>query len=250
MKRLKDKVILITGAAKGQGAYEAHLFALEGATVILADVDVNACDAIQKQIESEGGKSISIRLDVTDEAEWKTCASQIEKTYGGLNVLVNNAGIYSRTPIVDASVHEFERIIAVNLKGVFLGTKYSIPLIKALGYGSIVNISSTAGLVGNHGGGAYGASKGGVRSFTKYTAIQHAKDKIRANSVHPGPIDTGMIAGSLSTEEGRASSISKIPLGRIGTTKDVAMAVMFLASDESSFITGAEIVVDGGLTAQ
>ena len=250
MGRLENKVVLITGAGKGQGAYEAEVFASEGASVILADVDIQACNAVQKEIEYRQGNASSICLDVTSESEWQTCIMEIDKMYGRLDVLVNNAGIYSRVPIIDSSLNEFQHIIDVNLKGVFLGTKYSIPLMKKVGSGSIVNISSTAGLVGNQGGGAYGASKGGVRLLTKYTAIQHAKDKIRANSVHPGPIDTDMIADNLSTKEGRAASISKIPLGRIGNSKDVAMAVMFLASDESSFITGSEIVVDGGLTAQ
>lgn len=250
MGRLENKVVLITGAGKGQGAYEAELFASEGASVILADVDIQACNAVQKKIEYREGNAISIYLDVTSESGWQTCIMEIDKKYGRLDVLVNNAGIYSRVPIIDSSLGEFQHIIDVNLKGVFLGTKYSIPLMKKVGSGSIVNISSTAGLVGNQGGGAYGASKGGVRLLTKYTAIQHAEDKIRANSVHPGPIDTDMIAENLSTEEGRAASVSKIPLGRIGNSKDVAMAVMFLASDESSFVTGSEIVVDGGLTAQ
>ena len=250
MGRLENKVVLITGAGKGQGAYEAEVFASEGASVVLADVDIRACNAVQKQIEYRGGNAISIYLDVTSESDWQTCIKEIDKKYGRLDVLVNNAGIYSRVPIIDSSLGEFQHIIDVNLKGVFLGTKYSIPLMKKFGSGSIVNISSTAGLVGNQGGGAYGASKGGVRLLTKYTAIQHAEDKIRANSVHPGPIDTDMIKENLSTKEGRAASISKIPLGRIGNSKDVAMAVMFLASDESSFVTGSEIVVDGGLTAQ
>ena len=183
MDRLRNKITLITGAAKGQGAYEADIFASEGATVILADVDIQACKAIQKKIESAGGKAISLHLDVTSESDWKRCVRDIERTFGGLNVLVNNAGIYSRVPILKSSVKEFEQIIDVNLKGVFLGTKYSIPLMQIFGSGSIVNISSTAGLVGNQGGGAYGASKGGVRLFTKYTAIQHAKDKIRAKKM-------------------------------------------------------------------
>ena len=250
MGRLQDKVTLITGAGKGQGAYEAELFASEGAKVVLADVDLESCIEIQKRIESKGGHAISMGLDVTSESEWIKCIRRIQNTYNALHVLVNNAGIYSRIPIMDASTKEFQQIIDVNLKGVFLGTKHSIPLMKKSDFSSIINISSTAGLVGNQGGGAYGASKGGVRLFTKYTAIQHANDGIRANSVHPGPIDTDMIAENLSTKEGRASSISKIPLGRIGNSHDVAMAVLFLASDESSFVTGSEIVVDGGLTAQ
>ena len=171
------------------------------------------------------------------------------ETFGSLNVLVNNAGIYSRTPIVESSLKEFQKILDVNLNGVFLGTKHAIPAMIESGGGSIINISSTAGIVGNMGSGSYGASKGGVRSFTKYTAIQHAKHNIRANSVHPGPIDTEMISENISSSEGRALSESKIPLGRIGNIEDVAMGVLYLASDESSFVTGSELIIDGGLTA-
>ena len=145
---------------------------------------------------------------------------------------------------------DFNNIISVNLTGLFLGTKHSIPILRKAGGGSIVNMSSTAGLVGNSGSGAYGASKGGVRSFTKYTAVQHAMENIRANSIHPGPIETDMLAEKLSNIESRSASESKIPMGRIGTIKEVAMAILFLASDESSYITGAELVVDGGLTAR
>ena len=170
--------------------------------------------------------------------------------YQHLDILVNNAGIYSKVPIEEASVEEFDLIMSVNLKGVFLGTKYAIPEMRRSGNGSIINISSTAGLVGNQTGGAYGASKGGVRLFTKFTAIQHAPDNIRANSVHPGPIDTDMIADNLATPEVRQSSINRIPMGRIGTIEDVAMGVLFLASDESSYMTGSELVIDGGITAQ
>ena len=145
---------------------------------------------------------------------------------------------------------DFNNIISVNLTGLFLGTKHSIPILRKAGGGSIVNMSSTAGLVGNSGSGAYGASKGGVRSFTKYTAVQHAMENIRANSIHPGPIETDMLAEKLSDIESRSASESKIPMGRIGTIEEVAMAILFLASDESSYITGAELVVDGGLTAR
>ena len=158
--------------------------------------------------------------------------------------------IYSRVPIENTSVEEFDRILEVNLRGVFLGTKHIIPAMRASGGGSIINISSTAGIVGNVGSGAYGASKGGVRSFTKYTAIQHAPDGIRANSVHPGPIDTDMISDNLSTVEGRKSTESRIPMGRVGSIEDVAMGVLFLATDESSYMTGSELVIDGGMTAQ
>ena len=247
--RLSDKIILITGAGRGQGAYEAKLFSQEGAIVVLGDIDIYSCETIAQEISSKGGRVDYGSLDVTNESDWSDIVNKCANTFGGIDALVNNAGIYSRTPIVSTSKEEFQRIVDVNLQGTFLGTKSVIPIMRDCGGGSIVNISSTAGLVGNMGSGAYGASKGGIRSLTKYTAIQHAKDNIRVNSVHPGPIDTKMISDNLSTPEGRASSLSRIPLGRIGNITDVAMCVLFLCSDESSYITGSEIVIDGGLTA-
>ena len=189
-------------------------------------------------------------LDVTSEPDWIGVIEQTAEFFGKLDILVNNAGIYSRVPIENASVEEFDHILEVNLRGVFLGTKHAIPAMRTSGGGSIINISSTAGIVGNVGSGAYGASKGGVRSFTKYTAIQHAYEGIRANSVHPGPIDTDMISDNLSTAEGRKSTESRIPMGRVGSIEDVAMGVLFLATDESSYMTGSELVIDGGMTAQ
>ena len=248
--RLTNKVVLITGAGHGQGEYEAKLFADHGASVILGDIDQESCERAAHTIVSKGGKALSVKLDVTSESEWESAITLAITHFNNLHVLVNNAGIYSRVPIEKASSDEFSRIIDVNLKGIFLGTKHAIPAMRTSGGGSIINISSTAGLVGNMSGGAYGASKGGVRSFTKFTAIQCAKDGIRANSVHPGPIDTDMIAENLSTPEGRAASESRIPLGRIGKIDDVAMGVLFLASDESSYMTGSELVIDGGMTAQ
>ena len=250
MGRLDNKVAIISGAAKGQGAFEAALFASEGAKVVLADIDIGACEANARDIVKNKGIASAIHLDVTSSESWTNCIKFTVEKYQSLDVLVNNAGIYSKVPIEEASDEEFDLIMSVNLKGVFLGTKYAIPELRKAGGGSIVNISSTAGLVGNQGGGAYGASKGGVRLFTKFTAIQHAPDNIRANSVHPGPIDTDMIADNLSTQEGRQNSISRIPLGRIGTIEDVALGVLFLASDESSYMTGSELVIDGGITAQ
>ncbi|SVA47660.1 uncharacterized protein METZ01_LOCUS100514 [marine metagenome] len=250
MRRLENKVALITGAGRGQGEYESKLFAEEGASVVLCDVDADSCERITADIISKGGKAASFKLDVTSEEGWISAIDFATNLFGNLDILVNNAGIYSRVPIREASEKEFDRILSVNLKGVFLGTKQSIPAMIASGGGSIINISSTAGLVGNTGSGAYGASKGGVRALTKYTAVQHAVDRIRANSVHPGPIETEMIADNLSTPEGRALSESRIPLGRIGRIEDVAMGVLFLASDESSYMTGSELVIDGGITAQ
>ena len=248
--RLKNKVAIITGAAKGQGEFEARLCASEGATVVLCDIDVEACGKTAEEISSSGGSAVSMTLDVTSEPNWIGVIEQTVEFFGKLDILVNNAGIYSRVPIENASVEEFDHILEVNLRGVFLGTKHAIPAMRTSGGGSIINISSTAGIVGNVGSGAYGASKGGVRSFTKYTAIQHASEGIRANSVHPGPIDTDMISDNLSTAEGRKSTESRIPMGRVGSIEDVAMGVLFLATDESSYMTGSELVIDGGMTAQ
>ncbi|MEC8913122.1 MAG: glucose 1-dehydrogenase [Chloroflexota bacterium] len=248
--RLKNKVAIITGAAKGQGEFEARLFASEGATVVLCDIDVETCGKTAEEISSSGGSAVSMTLDVTSEPNWIGVVEQTVEFFGKLDILVNNAGIYSRVPIENASVEEFDHILEVNLRGVFLGTKHAIPAMRTSGGGSIINISSTAGIVGNVGSGAYGASKGGVRSFTKYTAIQHASEGIRANSVHPGPIDTDMISDNLSTAEGRKSTESRIPMGRVGSIEDVAMGVLFLATDESSYMTGSELVIDGGMTAQ
>ena len=250
MNRLSNKVALISGAARGIGECTAKLFANEGASVIIGDIDYSKCKKTAKKLQNEGYDCLAVNLDVTKESDWKGTISEINSKYKKLDILVNNAGIYSTVPIENTKLDDFNSIISVNLTGVFLGTKYSIPLLRNSDGGSIINISSTAGLVGNSGSGAYGASKGGVRSLTKYTALQHAMDNIRVNSLHPGPIETEMLADKLSNLESRSASESKIPLGRIGTIKEVAMAILFFASNESSYITGAELAIDGGLTAR
>ena len=250
MNRLLNKVALISGGAKGIGKYTAQLFAKEGASVIIGDKDLITCEKNATDLSNEGYKCSAISLDVTKESDWIDAISYAMSNYGKMNILVNNAGIYSTIPIEKTPLEDFNNVISVNLTGMFLGTKHAIPALRAAEGGSIVNMSSTAGLVGNIGSGAYGASKGGVRSFTKYTAIQHAIDNIRANSIHPGPIDTDMLADKLANLESRAESESKVPMGRIGTVDEVAMAILFLASDESSYITGAELAIDGGLTAR
>ena len=250
MNRLTDKVAFISGGAKGIGKYTAQLLASEGASVIIGDKDLETCKKNASSITNQGYKCSSISLDVTKESDWIEAISYTLSTYGKMDILVNNAGIYSTIPIEKDPLEDFNKVLSVNLTGVFLGTKHAIPALRAAGGGSIINMSSTAGLVGNIGSGAYGASKGGVRSFTKYTAVQHAIENIRANSIHPGPIDTDMLADKLANLESKSASESKVPMGRIGTVEEVAMAILFLASDESSYITGAELAIDGGLTAR
>ena len=248
--RLEGKVALITGGSRGQGATEAELFVREGAKVVIADILEPEGNAVAAQIREGGGDASFIKLDVTSEDDWHDAVEFTLNTYGRLDILINNAAIYKRTPIVQTELDEWNQIMDINSTGVFLGTKHAVPAMQKSGGGSIINISSTAGLVGSGRGSAYGASKGSVRLFTKYTAIQHAEDGIRANSIHPGPIDTEMIADNISTPEGRAESEARVPLGRIGTVMDVAYGALFLASDESSFMTGSELVIDGGVTAR
>ena len=248
--RLQGKVALISGGAKGQGAVEAKLFAEHGAAVTIGDVLVDEGKQVEAEINEAGGRALFAKLDVTSEGDWKNAIARTVEAFGKLNVLVNNAGIYSTVTIEHTNVDEWDRIMDVNVKGVFLGTKHAIPEMRRAGGGSIVNISSTAGLVGSDRGGAYGTSKGGVRLLTKFTAVQHARDGIRANSVHPGPIDTDMIAINIGTPEGMAKTLARVPLGRVGTIEDVIYGALFLASDESSYMTGSELVIDGGVTAK
>ncbi len=248
--RLEGKVALISGGARGQGEAEGRLFVAEGAKVVLGDILEVEGEAAAADIREGGGDASFVRLDVASEDDWRAAIDYTLETYGRLDILINNAAIYSRTPIVDTDLEEWRRIMEINSTGVFLGTKHAVPAMQRSGGGSIINISSTAGLVGSIRGSAYGASKGSVRLFTKYTALQHAADGIRANSIHPGPIDTEMIAENLSTPDGRAESESRVPLLRIGTVMDVAYGALFLASDDSSYMTGAELVIDGGVTAR
>ena len=248
--RLKDKVALISGGARGMGAVEAELFATHGAKVVLGDVLVEEGQMTAEKIVEQGGEAHFQPLDVTDEGQWSSIVEETVSRFGRIDVLVNNAGIYRVASIEETPVDMVRQILEVNVMGVFLGTKAVIPQMRNQGGGSIINISSTAGLAGSANSSAYQASKGAVRIFTKSTAIEHVSAGIRANSVHPGMIDTDMINILLKDPEERRQRISTVPLGRIGTAMDVAYAVLYLASDESSFVTGAELVVDGGRTAQ
>ena len=249
--RLDNKVALITGGARGQGAVEARLFAAEGANVVICDILDEEGKRIESEINNTGGSSLFAHLDVTDESEWQHVIETTLNSFGKLDILVNNAGIYKWSQVEETTSELWDQTMDINAKGVFLGTKHAIPAMRNSGGGSIVNISSVAGLVGSANAAAYCASKGAVRLLTKSTAIQYAKDGIRANSVHPGIIDTPMTTPNLlATQEARDRSASRHPLGRVGTSEDVAYGVLFLASDESSFMTGSELVIDGGLTAQ
>ena len=248
MSRLDGKIALITGAAKGQGEVEAKLFAKEGAQVILSDI----LDADGSKVESEitelGGDALYKRLDVSSENEWASISQFIEDKYGRLDILLNNAGASVRNTAMDISMEDWDLMMNVNAKGVFLGTKYCVPIMQKSGGGSIINISSIAGIAGRPmASPAYAASKGAVRVFTKSTAGRFAADGIRANSIHPGPIDTDMIR-AVTTTETSADAFKNIPLGRLGQPEDIAYGALFLASDESSFITASELVIDGGVT--
>ena len=249
--RLAGKVAFISGDARGMGAAEVRLFAAEGARVAMGDVLVEEGEALAAELEEIGGEVMFLPLDVTDADQWQAAIDATVTRFGRLDVLVNNAGIRGAGLVEEVSEEEWDRVMEINAKGVFLGTRAALPALRQAGGGSIVNISSQLGLVGvENSGPQYQASKGAVRIFTKATAIQYAADGIRANSVHPGPIATPM------TEAGRAdparyqTTISRIPLGRYGQPEDVAYGVLFLASDESSFMTGSELVIDGGWTAQ
>ncbi len=248
--RLTGKVALITGAARGQGAVEARLFAKEGASVVLTDIRDDEGEKVAAEINELGGKAHYMRHNVIEEREWVVAVARTVELFGGLHVLINNAGIFVTTVIEHTTVEEWDRIMDINARGVFLGIKHAIPAMRESGGGSIVNISSTAGLVGNPREGAYTASKGAVRLMTKSAAIQAAKDGIRVNSVHPGFIDTEMVAFISQDPESMAEIMPKIPLGRSGTSDDIAKGALFLASDEASYVTGTELVIDGGYVAQ
>ena len=242
--RLEGKVALITGGARGMGASEARLFAREGAKVTIGDILEAEGKQVEAEISEAGGEASFVRLDVTRAQDWQGAIEATVARYGKLNVLVNNAGIVNRSSLEETSEEIWDRILDVNAKGVFLGTKLVMPEMRRAGGGSIINISSVSGMI-SLGYPAYNASKGAVRIFTKNVAVEHAKDSIRVNSIHPGSIWTPMTDASISREErGRT-----IPMGRVGEPEEVAYGALFLASDESSYMTGSELVIDGGLTA-
>jgi NAD(P)-dependent dehydrogenase (short-subunit alcohol dehydrogenase family) len=251
MGRLDGKVALISGGGRGQGAAEARKFTAEGAKVVFGDIRDDEGRAVEAEIRAARGEARYVHLDVTQEADWQSAVAEAVNRYGELHILVNNAGIViPRVAIEDRTVEEWDLVQAVNLKGVFLGTKHSIPAMRAAGGGSIINISSVAGYgQSTTQEPAYAASKGAVRIFSKVTATQHAKDKIRCNTIFPGPVDTEMIHAAMSDPKVLAERLSRVPLGRLGRIEEIIAAVMFLASDDSAYMTGGEMVIDGGATS-
>ena len=249
--RLEGKVAIITGGARGQGATEARMFAQEGAKVVIGDIRDELGMQVEAEIRELGGEAVYLHLDVASADDWQKAVDTAEQQFGKVDVLVNNAAIVLRKDIEETTSEDWDNIMEINAKGVFLGTKAVIPAMRRAGGGSIVNISSISGLV-SIGPPAYIATKGAVRLFTKSTAIQYASENIRANSIHPGSVDTDMRREGMGsqTEEEIQARVDQIPIGRVGTTEDISYGALFLASNESSFMTGSELVIDGGYTAK
>ena len=240
---LDGKVALITGAARGQGAAEARLFAARGARVVLTDVLEDEGRAVAAEI---GDAARFVAHDVSTPDGWSAAVGTATGTFGGLDVLVNNAAVFTVTPIEDETLEGFERLLRTNLSGTFLGIKAALGPMRERGGGSIVNVSSLAGMTGYPGMAGYGSSKWGVRGLTKVAAVELGRHGIRVNSVHPGVIDTPMIAGFGAPPAGVPGAYPAAPLGRVGAPEEVAELVAFLASDAASYLSGAELTVDGG----
>lgn len=267
MNRLDGKVALVSGAARGIGAETARKMATAGAAVVIGDVLEERCRETAKEIAGSGGKVLSVALDVTSEASWQAALAATVKQFGKLDILVNNAGMFLGRDFMDATMEEWQRLVAINMTGVWLGTKVCAPALAESGaksrHGSaIVNLASVAGLVGSQLDPLYSMTKGGVTLFTKSTALAFGRKgwKIRVNSIHPGVIDTDMgaqtfatratLTGTNDVEGARSLALKQHPIGRLGVPEDIALGIVFLASDDSGFMTGSGMVVDGGLTAQ
>jgi meso-butanediol dehydrogenase / (S,S)-butanediol dehydrogenase / diacetyl reductase len=252
MARLAGKIALVTGAASGIGLATAKRFAEEDAVVILADRDEERLPGALAEVEAFGGEHCAIHLDVTLEGAWVAAARQIEARYRRLDILVNNAGFGRFCPIAETSLDAWRATMAVNLDSVFLGTKHALPLLARSGKGAIVNMSSVRGLVAGPNAGAYSAAKAGVRLFSKVAALECAAagNGVRVNSIHPGHVETPLTAATYANPAIARAFLEHTPLGRFAQAREIAEAIVFLASDESSYMTGAELTIDGGMTAQ
>ncbi|MDR3337787.1 MAG: SDR family oxidoreductase [Treponema sp.] len=247
---LANKVALITGGAQGLGVAIASRFAAEGATVFLGDLKAETGEDAAAKIRAGGGKAFFVTLNVTDEASWISALAAVEKETGRLDILVNNAGINIREPIEVMKVENFDAMLAVNVKGPFLGTKHAIPLLRKAGGGSIINMSSVCGLIGHrYTTEAYTVTKGALTLLTKTIAVRYAKDNIRCNSIHPSTVNTPLVRELFKDPDRKAERLGEVPLGRLASEADVANTALFLASDEAAFINGVALPVDGGTTA-
>jgi NAD(P)-dependent dehydrogenase (short-subunit alcohol dehydrogenase family) len=252
MARLDGKVAIVTGGGSGIGLVTSHLFAAEGARVVVADVRSDQAASVAAAITADGGAATSIGVDVTNEDEVASMVDHAVESHGGLHVLVNNAGIFPDDDggVLDTPASTWDLVMDVNLKGVWLGCRAAVPAMLASGGGSIVNVASFVAFVGAATAQvAYTASKGGVLSFTRELAVEYARQGIRANSLCPGPIETPLLAELLSDPARRQRRLTHIPIGRFGQPEEIAKAALFLASDDASFVTGSSMVVDGGITA-
>ncbi len=255
MERLINKVALVTGAGSGIGEATAKLFAKEGAAVVVSDINVMTAQNTVDQILAAGGKAISVKQDVAQEDDWKLVVKAATESFGGIDILVNNAGVTLLKTIEEVSLSEWRQHMSINLDSVFLGTQYAIEAMKKRASGSIINVSSVMGMVGEPAEPAYNASKGGVRIFTKSVALHCARAgyAIRVNSIHPGYIMTPLVEQAVAElPNGEAmlqETIQKTPLGHLGEPIDIAYGILYLASEESKFMTGSELVVDGGFLA-
>ncbi|WP_054025679.1 SDR family NAD(P)-dependent oxidoreductase [Bacillus sp. FJAT-28004] len=250
--RLQGKIALITGAGTGIGKTTALRFANEGAKVVVTDINLENVKKTAAEIQQSGGEAIALHHDVSNEDSWKQVVDASLSSYGQIDILFNNAGIYFIKPLAETTLDEFNRMMSINVTSVFLGMKHVMPLMAKKGSGSVINASSVAGLKGAAGHIAYGASKGAVRIMTKDAAVEYAPANVRVNSIHPAYINTAMGAYAVDKAKLPESELAQImaPLGRFGTVEEVANLVVFLASDESSFSTGAEFILDGGATAK
>jgi NAD(P)-dependent dehydrogenase (short-subunit alcohol dehydrogenase family) len=248
--RLANKTALITGASQGLGAAIARRFAEEGAAVFICDLKTDGGKSLAADIQSKGGRAFFLTLDVTDEQSWIAAIAAAEKEAGRLDILVNNAGVNIRDPIEVMEEKDLDAMLAVNVKGPFLGCKHIIPVLRRAGGGSIINMSSVCGLIGHrYTTEAYTVTKGAVTLLTKTVAVRYARDNIRCNSLHPSTVDTPLMREFFQDPERRAERLGEVPLGRLATAEDVAAAALFRASSEAAFINGVALPVDGGTTA-